>query len=103
MFRAMAGGTGTRGDDPAFHLPDSEVATVRVGPESFLVGRTLAEVGLRAEYGVTLLAVQRAGTTMANPSSGFAFQAGDGLIVFGSQQALAAAAALARGTDPVSG
>jgi len=103
MFRAMADGDGTRGDDPAFHLPDSEVATVRVGPESFLVGRSLGEVGLRAEYGVTLLAVQREGRTMANPSAGFAFQVGDGLIVFGSQQALAAAAALTRGTDPVSG
>jgi CPA2 family monovalent cation:H+ antiporter-2 len=82
------------------HIPDSEVATVRVGEESFLVGRTLQQVGLRAEYGVTLLAVQREGETVPNPDAGFPFMPGDILIVFGSQSALADAGALARGTDP---
>jgi CPA2 family monovalent cation:H+ antiporter-2 len=81
-------------------IPDSEVATVRVGQESFLVGRTLQEVGLRAEYGVTLLAVQRRGDTVPNPGAGFSFKPGDILIIFGSQSALADAGALARGTDP---
>ena len=103
MFRGMAGEVGTGSGDLGFHLPDSEVGTVRVGDASFLVGRSLGEVGLRAEYGVTLLAVQREGRTAPNPGREFSFAAGDLLIVFGSQQELATAAALARGADPVEG
>jgi uncharacterized protein with PhoU and TrkA domain len=83
-----------------FSMPDSEVATVRVGSESYLVGRTLGAVGLRAEYGVTLLAVQREGDTVPNPPAAFEFRPGDRLIVFGTPQAVADAGALARGTDP---
>jgi uncharacterized protein with PhoU and TrkA domain len=87
----------------AFHLPDSVVGRVGVGEHSFLVGRTLGEVGLRAEYGVTLLAVQREGGTIPNPARDFTFAFGDLLIVFGSPPELANAAALARGADPVEG
>ncbi len=86
-----------------FHLPDSEVATVQVGEESFLVGRSLVEVNLRSEYGVTLLAVQREGETLPNPDADFTFHARDRLIVFGTPQAVADAGALARGTDPWEG
>ncbi len=91
-----------RGGEPelGFHLADSEIATVRVGGESYLVGRTLVEVALRAEYGVTLLAVRREGETHPNPEASFAFRPGDALIVFGSPRAVADAGALARGTDP---
>lgn len=103
MLRGMAGGAGVGTKELGFHLPDSEVGTVRVGEHSFLVGRTLGEVGLRAEYGVTLLAVQRAGGTIPNPPRDFSFEVGDLLIVFGSPPELANAAALARGADPVEG
>ena len=103
MLRGMPGPVGTGSKDLGFHLPDSEVGTVRVGDESFLVGKSLGEVGLRAEYGVTLLAVQRVGRTVPNPGREFSFAAGDLLIVFGNQQELATAAALARGADPVEG
>jgi CPA2 family monovalent cation:H+ antiporter-2 len=104
MLRGMApdaGGPGTR--DLVFHLPDSEVATVRVGEHSYLVGRALGEVGLRAEFGVTLLGVQREEETFPNPGAAFSFRTGDLLIVFGHPQALATAASLARGADPVQG
>ncbi len=83
-----------------FHLPDSEVATVRVGEESYLVGRTLEEVALRGEYGVTLLALRRKGETHPNPEPSISFRPGDLLIVFGSPGAVADAGALARGADP---
>jgi CPA2 family monovalent cation:H+ antiporter-2 len=103
MFREMRTPEGPSVGELGFRLPDSEVATVRVGPESFLVGRTLEEVGLRAEYGVTLLAVQREGETHPNPGASFGFEPGDLLVVFGSPQAVADAAALARGADPWEG
>jgi uncharacterized protein with PhoU and TrkA domain len=99
MFRSLAGEVGPTSVDLAGHLPDSEVGTVRVGEQSFLVGRTLKDIGLRAEYGITLLAVQREGKTYANPGADFVFRAADLLIVFGEPRQVADAAALARGVD----
>jgi CPA2 family monovalent cation:H+ antiporter-2 len=99
MFRGFARGGGTGSEELGFHLPDSEVGTVRVGEASYLVGRTLAEVALRTEYGITLLAVRREGETMPNPGAAFRFETGDLLIVFGGPREVADAAALARGGD----
>jgi CPA2 family monovalent cation:H+ antiporter-2 len=99
MFRGIAPDSGVDPEELNMHIPDSEVATVQVGGESYLVGRTLQEVGLRAEYGVTLLLVRRAGEALSNPGAGLRFEVGDQLIVFGSPRAVADAAALARGTD----
>lgn len=99
MFRGMAPRQGVSLEGSGVAFPDSEVATVQVGPLSYLVGRSLGEVGLRAEYGVTLLAVQRKGETLTNPGADFVFREGDRLVVFGSPQAVADAAALARGAD----
>jgi CPA2 family monovalent cation:H+ antiporter-2 len=99
MFREMSTDPGVDPQDLGKHLPDSEVATVRVGEESYLVGRTLQEVALRAEYGVTLLAVRRGGEPLPNPGAGFRLEAEDQLIVFGSPRQVADAAALARGAD----
>jgi CPA2 family monovalent cation:H+ antiporter-2 len=101
MFRGMAPGPETDTGDIQFQLPDSEVATVRIGEESYLVGRSLGEVALRAEYGVTLLAVRREGETLPNPGASFVFREGDQLIVFGNPHQVADAAALAKGTDPL--
>jgi CPA2 family monovalent cation:H+ antiporter-2 len=99
MFREMSVDPGTDLQDLGKHIPDSEVATVEVGEESYLVGRTLQEAALRAEYGVTLLAVRRSGEPLPNPGATFRLEAGDQLIVFGSPRQVADAAALARGAD----
>jgi twitching motility protein PilT len=89
MFREMSADPGVDPQDLGKHLPDSEVATVRVGEESYLVGRTLQEVALRAEYGVTLLAVRRNGEPLPNPGADFRLEANDQLIVFGSPRQVA--------------
>jgi CPA2 family monovalent cation:H+ antiporter-2 len=99
MFREISADPGLDPQDLGKHIPDSEVATVEVGEESYLVGRTLEEVALRAEYGVTLLAVRRSGEALPNPGAGFRLQAKDQLIIFGSPRQVADAAALARGAD----
>jgi CPA2 family monovalent cation:H+ antiporter-2 len=102
MFRGMAGKTGRPGPGGLpFHLPDTEIETVRVSKRSYLVGRTLAESALRVEYGVTLLAVRREEGTVTNPQPDLTFREGDVLVVFGTVQQVADAAALARGADPV--
>ena len=59
----------------------------------------LAEVALRAEYGITLLAVRREGQTLPNPAAAFRIEIGNLLIVFGGPREVADAAALARGSD----
>jgi CPA2 family monovalent cation:H+ antiporter-2 len=99
IFREMSPDPGIDPQDLGKHLPDSEVATVKVGEESYLVGRTLKEAALRAEYGVTLLAVRRSGEPLPNPGADFRLEFGDQLIVFGSPRQVADAAALARGSD----
>lgn len=100
MLRGMAEVPGIGAAEMGFHLPHSEVATVRVTDVSFLVGRSLKEAALRTEYGVTLLAVGRGEDTQPNPGADFVFQEGDRLIVFGTPHQVADAAALARGADP---
>lgn len=85
--------------DLRFDLPQTEVATVRVSDSSFLVDRTLAQAGLREEFGITLLALRRGEETVANPPPDTRFQVGDLLIVFGRTEDIADAAALARGAD----
>ncbi len=85
--------------DLQLRLPDTEVATVRVSERSFLVGRTLEEVALRRDYGVTLLAIRRGEETTPNPTPATTFHEGDLLIVFGRTEDVTDAAALARGAD----
>jgi CPA2 family monovalent cation:H+ antiporter-2 len=98
MFRRLA--TEIQGTEGIrLHIPDAEVATVRVSDHSILAGLSLLETVLRSEYGVTLLAILREGKTLTNPSADTVFCGGDRLIVFGKPQEVANAAALARGVD----
>jgi len=101
MFRGMPLGPEADAGGIQFHFPESEVATVKVGAESYLVGKSLSEAALRSEYGVTLLAVRRGGETLPNPGAALVFEKEDQLIVFGNPHQVADAAALARGADPM--
>jgi CPA2 family monovalent cation:H+ antiporter-2 len=58
------------------------------------VGRSLAELDLRAQTGATVLAIARAGAGLATPSPTEPLRAGDVLAVAGSHEALARARAL---------
>lgn len=101
MFRGIPAGPEAGTGGIQFHFPESEVATVKVGKDSYLVGKSLSEVALRSEYGVTLLAVRRGGEALPNPGAAFVFEKEDQLIVFGNPHQVADAAALARGADPM--
>ncbi|KCZ70467.1 Kef-type K+ transport system, predicted NAD-binding component [Candidatus Methanoperedens nitroreducens] len=67
------------------HLPDIEIETIRIGVASPLDGKTLAEVGLRKKYGVTVLAVQRGRQTISNPSGDTQLLAQDIIILIGTR------------------
>jgi CPA2 family monovalent cation:H+ antiporter-2 len=67
-------------------LPHLATHTLRLEAHSHLVGRTIAGSGLRAEHGVTVLAVTRAGgQTIANPRGLTPLREGDVLFVIGPE------------------
>jgi len=58
-------------------------------PESFEGEASLADLEFRVRTGASILAVDRGGTTSANPPPSFAIRAGDRLLVFGGSETLA--------------
>ncbi|HMG24136.1 MAG TPA: cation:proton antiporter [Kofleriaceae bacterium] len=72
------------GGTDSIALPDGSAA----------VGRSLAELDLRARTGATVLAIARAGAGVATPSPTEPLCAGDVLAVAGSDEAIAAARAM---------
>jgi CPA2 family monovalent cation:H+ antiporter-2 len=85
MFRALSRET-TTFSDLKFAMPDVEVIMAWVGESSALSGKSLAEIKLRSEFGITLLAVRRGSEVVSNPDSAFAIAAGDILVVLGKPQ-----------------
>jgi CPA2 family monovalent cation:H+ antiporter-2 len=76
-------------------LPGFEgLAAIALTAASPAVGRSLAELDLRARTGASVLAVTRGGVGLASPSPHDLLRAGDVLALAGSADALAAARAL---------
>ena len=80
--------TANRFADLKYQLPDIDIGTFRISPESTVTGRSLSELQLRNQFGVTLLAVRREGKTIANPESSFVIDVGDILIFIGNPRGL---------------
>jgi monovalent cation:H+ antiporter-2, CPA2 family len=78
------------------HLADLEVETFRIAAEAPASGKTLAELRLREQLGITVLAIQRDGETLTNPWGGTSLQAGDLVITLGKPTQFADAAPLFR-------
>ncbi|MBN2488847.1 MAG: NAD-binding protein, partial [Methanosarcinaceae archaeon] len=76
-------------DDMKLDLPDVEISTFRIAERSPMVGKTLAQIGLRKKYGVTLLAISRNSHTMSNPHGDVGLCANDVLVVLGSPDKIA--------------
>jgi voltage-gated potassium channel len=68
---------------------DVEIEQVRVTGQSTFAGRTLADVRIRHESGVVILAIRRAdGEMLFNPSPDVTMSAGDHLIAMGEARNL---------------
>ena len=80
--------------EPRLH--EVEISTLNVEEGAPLAGRTLAELQLRKQHGVTLLIAYRGAQQVANPHGDFQICAGDRLVVIGPPARLPEAAALAR-------
>ena len=64
-------------------------------------GRTLMELSLRRDHGLTVLAVRRGGKTTASPSGGFRVLPGDRLVMVGMAEDFASCADLFRTPSPL--
>jgi CPA2 family monovalent cation:H+ antiporter-2 len=69
---------------------------VAVRPDAPVAGKTLEELRLRRDYGLSVLAVRRGTHTRANPAGDFTLEAGDRLVMIGESDKFAAAAHLFR-------
>jgi len=69
--------------DVKLDLQDVEINTFRVEERSPMVGKTLAQIGLRKKHGVTLLAIRRNSQVLSNPHGDVDFCANDVLVVLG--------------------
>jgi len=78
------------------HLPDVDICTLRVDDTSAVVGNSLAQIGLRQKYGVTLLAIRRDSQITSNLHGDAKICAGDLLVVLGQTDEIAAATRLFR-------
>jgi CPA2 family monovalent cation:H+ antiporter-2 len=67
-------------------LSDSEMKVIQLEEGSPFAGRTIAEIGMRKNYGVTILAIRRQETILPNPSADRELLAGDALILFGDSE-----------------
>ncbi len=63
--------------------------------------KSLTELALRREHGLTVLVVRRDGKTIASPAGDFRVQAGDRLVMVGTAERFTSCAALFR-TEPSS-
>lgn len=73
---------------PAIHdldllLSGMEVRVIRVQENSSAIGRTLADLNLRKDYGITVLAINRQGKKISLPDGDEKFAEGDGVVLLG--------------------
>lgn len=72
---------------------DAELVEL-AAPESF-IGQTLVDLKVRQRFGVTVVAVRRAGSVRASPGAGDRLEPGDVLVVIGDPEGASRLAALA--------
>lgn len=83
--------------DLALHLPDAEIASLRVGAGSKVTEKSLSELDFRSAYGVTVLAIKRDSIMIPNPPAEEKFQESDVALILGAPDRIAEAADLFRG------
>ena len=75
--------------DLKLHFPEVEISTFRIGKDSPLAGRTLAQIDLRRKYGITLLVIHRNSQMISAPGGNVKLCVNDILIVIGPPEKIA--------------
>ncbi len=98
MFRSLSKDF-TYLSDLNLQIPDVEIATFRVSEQSPISGKSLAQIGLRKEYGVTLLAIRRDSQILSNPGGDTILCARDVLIILGKPDKIPRITSLFQGSE----
>jgi CPA2 family monovalent cation:H+ antiporter-2 len=80
--------------DLIIDVPDIEISTFRVVFGSVVCGKSLGEMALRKQHGVTVVAIERSGQVLANPGAEATLEAGDRAIILGTPEKIAEASSL---------
>lgn len=86
-------------DDLSVPLGDAIIEWVEVTDDSPVAGRTFADADIRAETGVSVIAVQRDGETEPNPGPDTVIEPGDVLVALGTREEQSALTDLVREPD----
>jgi len=70
--------------DYRLEISDTEILTFKVQERSPFAGKKLSDLQLRNDWGVSILAIKRGGSIMANPGGSEFIQISDILVVFGN-------------------
>ncbi len=70
-------------------IPDVEIVALKAGKYEVFPGRSLKEIHLRKEYGLTVVAVKRGEDIFENPGAGFIFNPEDVVYVLGKPEKIA--------------
>ncbi len=81
-------------------LSDSEMKVIQLEEGSPFAGRTIAEIGMRRNFGVNILAIRRQEKMEPNPAADTQLQAGDVLILFGTSEDMNKCMELCRSANP---
>jgi len=80
--------------DLEVHVPDTEIVSLRVYPDSEAAGKSLGDLHLRGAYGVTVVAIRRQDAVIPNPSAEERLATGDICVVLGTPESVSEAAAV---------
>ncbi|MGH7753880.1 MAG: cation:proton antiporter regulatory subunit, partial [Gemmatimonadales bacterium] len=78
-------------------LPQMGAERVRIPPNSPVVGRSLADLAVRATTGALILAIRRGEKDVTNPDGNFSLAVGDIVVLVGQPSQLRAAHVLLAG------
>ncbi|MBN2485708.1 MAG: cation:proton antiporter [Bacteroidales bacterium] len=70
-------------------MPNIDITTQEIGPDCFLVNKSLAEAKIRQVFGVTLVAILRKQHLIEHPHPDIEFQAGDIIYLLGTSEQIA--------------
>ncbi|MFQ5786930.1 MAG: cation:proton antiporter [Thermodesulfobacteriota bacterium] len=83
MFRSLSHSRSSL-SDLSSHLSDVEICNLQVSNDSSLIGKSLAQIGFREEYGVTILAIRRGSEWFTNPGGDQKISANDIIVILGT-------------------
>ncbi|MBV5311798.1 MAG: cation:proton antiporter [Prolixibacteraceae bacterium] len=70
-------------------IPDVEIVVLKAANYNLFPGKSLKEIHLRKQFGLTVVAVKRKDTIIENPGSGFIFESDDLVYILGKPEKIA--------------